>query len=191
MGKDEARQRRCGNGRAQVLPEWPWEHWLAEFARRVGVSPPALYYSPGEEANAYACFLGGRPGVIVTRGLLERLTGERLAGVLAHELGHLGRSRLAWAAAETLWGWDTRTTRRWRFLGRAWKEAARRYRWRRELAADRRAAAWGLGSALAAALGQLEGEGSWGGEAWETHPPWRLRRRLLEGRREREGGISR
>lgn len=66
---------------------------VAELARRAKLDrPPKLYWSPTLTANAFA--LGNpRDGVIVvSEGLLRRLSAPELAGVLAHEVAHLAHS---------------------------------------------------------------------------------------------------
>jgi len=66
---------------------------LAKRVRRLSamadLPTPRLVVSPDEAPNSFAV---GRPGsgtVVVTQGLLDRLSGDQLDAVLAHELAHL------------------------------------------------------------------------------------------------------
>ena len=66
---------------------------LRDLARRAGIPVPNLYVieSP-TKANALAAGRGRRHAAIcVTTGLLHALSRDELAGVLAHELGHVLR----------------------------------------------------------------------------------------------------
>jgi heat shock protein HtpX len=63
---------------------------VAELARRAGIPMPRLYLIPTEQPNAFAT--GRNPAhsaVAVTDGLLERMPGEQVQAVLAHELAHI------------------------------------------------------------------------------------------------------
>ncbi len=63
-----------------------------ELARRGGLPMPRLYLVEEEAPNAFATGRNPRSGAIaVTEGLLELLKRDELAGVLAHELGHIQR----------------------------------------------------------------------------------------------------
>ena len=80
-------------GRAQeVSPaEAPQLHELVgELAMRAGLPKPRVYIVDTPTPNAFAT--GRNPehsAVAVTRGLLQTLNRDELAGVLAHELGHV------------------------------------------------------------------------------------------------------
>jgi heat shock protein HtpX len=82
-----------GMARAQeVSPaEAPRLHAIAdELALRYGVPKPRVYLSPDPTPNAFAT--GRNPShaaIVVNQGLLELLNDRELAGVLAHELGHV------------------------------------------------------------------------------------------------------
>ncbi len=69
---------------------------VAALADRAGLpSTPRLHYVPSRLLNAFAV---GRPehaAIAVTDGLLRRLEGRELAGVLAHEISHV-RSDDVW-----------------------------------------------------------------------------------------------
>ncbi len=71
--------------------EAPQLHQLVtELAQRAGIPKPRVYITPQQAPNAFAT--GRNPNhaaVAVTRGILELLSRDELAGVLAHELGHI------------------------------------------------------------------------------------------------------
>ncbi len=63
---------------------------LHDLARRAGLSrPPALYYIPTPMLNAFAVGSSDQAAIALTDGLLRRLDGRELVGVLAHELSHV------------------------------------------------------------------------------------------------------
>ncbi len=58
--------------------------------RRAGIRcPPALFYVPSVQLNAFAVGDTRDGGIAVTDGLLRRLDRRELTGVLAHEVSHL------------------------------------------------------------------------------------------------------
>lgn len=62
----------------------------ADLAERAGLPMPRLYLLPTEQPNAFAT--GRNPenaAVAVTQGLVNTLTADELAGVIAHELAHI------------------------------------------------------------------------------------------------------
>jgi heat shock protein HtpX len=62
----------------------------ADLVRRAGMPMPALYVIDTPQPNAFAT--GRNPAnaaVAVTTGLMQSLTREELAGVIAHELAHI------------------------------------------------------------------------------------------------------
>lgn len=68
---------------------------LAELARRAGLPrAPALYRVPSSLPNAFAMGTPEDSSICVTDGLLELLDGRELAGVLAHEVGHIANRDL-------------------------------------------------------------------------------------------------
>jgi len=79
-------------GRQPVTPRSnPWLFSTVEgLARQAGVPVPRTWTSRDPSPNA---FVFGRTlrsaELVVTRGLLERLTQDEIRGVLAHEIGHL------------------------------------------------------------------------------------------------------
>jgi heat shock protein HtpX len=79
---------------------------VEELASRAGLPTPAVYLIETAQPNAFAT--GRDPAhsaVAVTRGLLESLSREELAGVIAHELGHVrNRDTLTMTVAATLAG---------------------------------------------------------------------------------------
>ncbi len=63
---------------------------VEQLARRAGLPMPKVYLLETSQPNAFAT--GRNPenaAVAVTRGLLQACDSEELAGVLAHELGHI------------------------------------------------------------------------------------------------------
>ena len=76
------------------------------FTGRMNIPMPAIYVIPDPSPNAFAT--GRNPehaSVAVTEGILNLLTDEELAGVLAHELGHVrNRDILTSSIAATLAG---------------------------------------------------------------------------------------
>ncbi|MFM8409396.1 MAG: zinc metalloprotease HtpX [Chloroflexota bacterium] len=80
---------------------------VSDLAEKAGLpKTPSVYVLPDDGMNAFAT--GRNPNhaaVAVTRGLLQRLDRRELAGVLAHELGHVrNRDILTGAIAATLAG---------------------------------------------------------------------------------------
>ncbi len=63
---------------------------VAVLAERAGLPrPPTLYYVASPAPNAFATGHGADAAVAVTDGILRRLTGRQLVGVLAHEISHV------------------------------------------------------------------------------------------------------
>ncbi len=63
---------------------------VAELARQAGLPKPKVYLVPGDQPNAFAT--GRNPehaALAVTRGLLQHLSYEEIAGVVSHELAHV------------------------------------------------------------------------------------------------------
>lgn len=79
---------------------------VQQLARNGNLPMPKVYIVPDESANAFAT--GRNPDhavVAVTRGLLQRMNREELAGVLAHELAHVkNRDILIGSIAATMAG---------------------------------------------------------------------------------------
>jgi heat shock protein HtpX len=79
---------------------------VREIAARGGIPTPKLYLIPDEAPNAFAT--GRNPAhssVAVTEGLIRMLTKNELAGVIAHELGHIkNRDTLIMTIAATFAG---------------------------------------------------------------------------------------
>lgn len=76
------------------------------MARRAGMPMPALYIIETEQPNAFAT--GRNPenaAVAVTRGLLQNMNRDEIAGVVAHELAHIkNRDTLTMTITATLAG---------------------------------------------------------------------------------------
>jgi heat shock protein HtpX len=79
---------------------------VEQMTQRIGLPMPKIYVIPNDSPNAFAT--GRNPqhaSVAVTQGILNLLTDEELAGVLAHELGHVrNRDILISSIAATLAG---------------------------------------------------------------------------------------
>jgi heat shock protein HtpX len=89
------------------LQEAPDLHRLVQrLAQRAGIPMPRVYIIPSDAPNAFAT--GRNPqhaAVAVTEGILRLLDEDELAGVLAHELGHIrNRDTLIMTVAATLAG---------------------------------------------------------------------------------------
>lgn len=69
----------------------PWFHdMIQQLARRAELPMPKVYLIEQDQPNAFAT--GRNPenaAVAATRGLLERMSHEEVAGVMAHELAHV------------------------------------------------------------------------------------------------------
>jgi heat shock protein HtpX len=82
-----------GMARAQEVSqaEAPRLHAIVDqLALRYGIPKPRVYVSPDPTPNAFATGRNPRhAAVVVNQGLLELLNDRELAGVLAHELGHV------------------------------------------------------------------------------------------------------
>jgi heat shock protein HtpX len=92
---------------------------VEQMTQRIGLPMPKIYVIPSESPNAFAT--GRNPAhasVAVTQGILNLLTDEELAGVLAHELGHVrNRDILTSSVAATLAGAVTILARFGMFFG--------------------------------------------------------------------------
>jgi heat shock protein HtpX len=79
---------------------------VEQMTQRLGLPMPKIYVIPSPSPNAFAT--GRNPkhaSVAVTQGILQLLNDEELAGVLAHELGHVqNRDILTSSIAATLAG---------------------------------------------------------------------------------------
>jgi len=79
---------------------------VEQLAERAGLPTPKVYVLETNQPNAFAT--GRNPensAVAVTRGLLQACDGEELAGVIAHELGHIrNRDTLTMTITATLAG---------------------------------------------------------------------------------------
>lgn len=63
---------------------------LQEISRRAGLpKAPELYYVPVGTMNAFATGNRSNAAIGLSHGLLQRLTLEEIAGVLAHEISHI------------------------------------------------------------------------------------------------------
>lgn len=63
---------------------------VGELARRAGLDrPPRLFYVPSRVLNAFALGYSGQSYLVVSEGVLRKLTPRELTGVLAHEISHI------------------------------------------------------------------------------------------------------
>jgi heat shock protein HtpX len=95
-------------GAREVSPhEAPELHQLVQrLAQRAGIPMPRVYIIPSDAPNAFATGRDPQHGAVaVTEGILRMLDTDELAGVLAHELGHIrNRDTLIMTVAATLAG---------------------------------------------------------------------------------------
>lgn len=79
---------------------------VQQLANQAGLPMPKVYVVENDQPNAFAT--GRNPqhaAVCVTTGLLKRVTGEELAGVLSHELSHVrNRDTLTMTIVATIAG---------------------------------------------------------------------------------------
>ncbi len=81
-------------------------HMVRRLSENAGIPMPKVYYSENPQPNAFAT--GRSPShaaVCVTTGLMQQLSQEEVAGVLAHELAHVkNRDTLTMTIAATIGG---------------------------------------------------------------------------------------
>jgi heat shock protein HtpX len=79
---------------------------VGELARRAQIPMPRVYVMQNPQPNAFATGRDPAHGAVaVTTGILQRLSREELAGVLAHELAHIkNRDTLTMTVTATLAG---------------------------------------------------------------------------------------
>ena len=79
---------------------------VQRLAQRAGIPMPRVYIIPSDAPNAFATGRNPQHGALaVTEGILRLLDEDELAGVLAHELGHIrNRDTLIMTVAATLAG---------------------------------------------------------------------------------------
>jgi heat shock protein HtpX len=93
--------------REVILNEAPDLYRLVQrLAQRAGIPMPRVYIIPSDAPNAFATGRNPQHGAVaVTEGILRTLDTDELAGVLAHELGHIrNRDTLIMTVAATLAG---------------------------------------------------------------------------------------
>jgi heat shock protein HtpX len=98
---------RMAGAHAVTPQEAPELHRLiADLARRADLPMPRVYLIESEAPNAFATGRNPEHGVVaVTTGIMRILNRDELAGVLAHELGHIkNRDTLISAVAATVAG---------------------------------------------------------------------------------------
>ncbi len=81
-------------------------HMVHGLAERAGLPPPRVYVINEPQPNAFATGRSPRTSAVaVTTGLLDLLSREELAGVVAHELAHIkNRDTLTMTVAATIAG---------------------------------------------------------------------------------------
>jgi len=79
---------------------------VRELARRAQIPMPKVYIVQNEQPNAFATGRDPQHGAVaVTTGIMQRLSREELAGVLAHELAHIkNRDTLTMTVTATIAG---------------------------------------------------------------------------------------
>jgi heat shock protein HtpX len=79
---------------------------VSELARRAQIPMPKVYVMQNEQPNAFATGRDPAHGAVaVTTGIMQRLSREELAGVLAHELAHIkNRDTLIMTVTATIAG---------------------------------------------------------------------------------------
>jgi heat shock protein HtpX len=79
---------------------------VEQLAQRAGLPMPRVYIIEGDQPNAFATGRDPRHAAIAaTTGLLHKLSHEEIAGVLAHELGHVkNRDTLTMTITATIAG---------------------------------------------------------------------------------------
>jgi heat shock protein HtpX len=79
---------------------------VQRLAQRAGIPMPRVYIIPSDAPNAFATGRNPQHGAVaVTEGIMRMLDEDELAGVLAHELGHVrNRDTLIMTVAATLAG---------------------------------------------------------------------------------------
>jgi heat shock protein HtpX len=74
----------------EVGPEHPLYQIVADLAQRANLPMPRVYVSPQQAPNAFATGRGPKhAAVCATEGLMQALTPNEIAGVMAHELSHV------------------------------------------------------------------------------------------------------
>jgi heat shock protein HtpX len=93
-------------GAREADPNSDYYHLVQQLADNAGLPMPKVYIVDNPQPNAFAT--GRNPehaAVCATTGLLERCTREELAGVMAHELGHVkNRDTLTMTITATIAG---------------------------------------------------------------------------------------
>lgn len=79
---------------------------VRELARRAQIPMPKVYIMQNDQPNAFATGRDPQHGAVaVTTGIMQRLSREELAGVLAHELAHIkNRDTLTMTVTATIAG---------------------------------------------------------------------------------------
>src|SRR6266516_4280732 len=105
----ECRQARAGDARRHEVDESTAPdlvHLVQDLARSAGLPMPRVYLMDNPQPNAFAT--GRNPehaAVAVTTGLLQMLSREEVAGVIAHELAHMrNRDTLTMTITATIAG---------------------------------------------------------------------------------------
>lgn len=90
----------------EVGPDHQLHQIVADLAKRANMPMPRVYVSPTAAPNAFATGRNPRhAAVCATQGLLQMLNRNEIAGVMAHELGHVrNRDILIQSVAATIGG---------------------------------------------------------------------------------------
>jgi heat shock protein HtpX len=74
----------------EVGPSHPLHQMTARLAQRANLPMPRVYVIPSPSPNAFATGRGPKhAAVAATEGIMQMLTEQELAGVMAHELAHV------------------------------------------------------------------------------------------------------
>lgn len=98
---------RMFNAREADPREHPgFQEMIAELAGRAGLPMPKVYVMDNPQPNAFATGRGpANAAVCASTGLLDRLSQEEVAGVMAHELAHIrNRDTLTMTIAASIGG---------------------------------------------------------------------------------------
>jgi Zn-dependent protease with chaperone function len=75
---------------ARPLKDQQFSNTSEEMAIAAGIPPPGMWVIENPGLNAFACSRAdGQASIVLTRGLLERLSREQIQAVVGHEVAHI------------------------------------------------------------------------------------------------------